>query len=79
MLGTVLHAGTGVILAAHGHFVDEQDAMPDLIGVEQVRRQRVAAAVALAEFGVEPDAHARFQPAGVNSMGRVVSERSPGV
>jgi hypothetical protein len=35
--------------------------------------------VALAEFGVEPDAHARCQPAGVNSMGRVVSERSPGV
>jgi hypothetical protein len=79
VLGTVLHAGAGVFLVALGHFVDEQNAVPDFVGVEQVRRQRVAAAVTLAEIGVEPDAHARCQPAGVNSMGRVRRERSPGV
>jgi hypothetical protein len=35
--------------------------------------------VTLTDLGVEEDAHPSSQPAGLNSIGRVSNERSPGV
>jgi len=62
-----------------GDFVDEQDAVPEVVGVEQRGCQGVATAVTLTDLGVEEDAHPSSQPAGLNSIGRVSNERSPGV
>jgi hypothetical protein len=60
LLGAVLHAATGVIEPTGGHFVDQQDTVAEVVGIEQVGCQHIAPAVALATIGVETDVHDDF-------------------
>jgi hypothetical protein len=54
-LGAVLLGLRGLRFEVTGDVLDEHDRVPDLVGIEDVRRQRVAAPVPLAALRVDTD------------------------
>jgi hypothetical protein len=54
-LGAVLLGLRGLRFEVTGDVLDEYDRVPDLVGIEDVRRQRVAAPVPLAALCVDAD------------------------
>jgi hypothetical protein len=66
-----------MIFLLTGDFCDANDRVPDLVGVEDVRRQRITAPVPDTALGVDPDASHRTFTRKVS--GNASTDRSPRV
>src|SRR5258708_36231032 len=72
---TILLTGDGMLLPFTGDFLDQHDRVSDLVGIEDVRCQRVTAAVAGTAVRVDRDAtHRAATP---NVSGSAATDRNP--